>query len=141
MSIEQNIAERKAAQQLFDSMLAVAREDFLKLSDRSKRLFWEIAFEHFAKRLGKPIDASTPIPKPALPVAKELSTDAKYAIRDLEHLITLCDDVPSAGQSFASDVAESAGNMMDTINEMGFVTDKQIISIENWTNGVSRWLR
>jgi hypothetical protein len=141
MPIEQNVAERKAAKDLFDSMLAVAREDFLKLSDRSKQLFWEMAFEHFAKRLGKPIDASTPIPKPLLPVAKELPGNAKAAIRDLEHLISLCDDVPNAGQSFAGDVAESAGNMIDTINEMGFVTEKQLDAIENWTNGVSRWLR
>lgn len=142
MSIESNVADRKAAEALFKSMLDIAREDFLKLSERGRLIFFQTAYEHFAKRLG--IDtALKQVSKPSARIesSASLNEDSLFAIQDLKNLIAMCEDIPPAGWDFASDVSESAREMIETIESSNRVTVNQLRAIENWTSGVARWLR
>lgn len=140
MAIEDNIQDRKSAQSLFDSMLDLARGDFLKLSQRSRLIFMQIAFEHFSKRLGINQPAAEQKPSQQKPTIIRTS-EVKSAIKDLEALIDLCDDVPDAGMHFAESVADGARDMLELISSSDFVTEKQLDAIDNWTNGISRWIR
>lgn len=137
MTIEQNVADRKAAETLFRSMLDLARDDFLRLNERGRLLFFQTAYEHFANRLGIDRSPTTEKKQPQ----DQRNKEATEAIESLEHLIALCEDVPESGWSFANDVADSAREMIETIEESNRVTEKQLRAIENWTIGVSRWLR
>jgi hypothetical protein len=139
-TIEQNVSERKQAQALFRSMLDLARDDFLKLSDRGRFIFFQIAFEHFQNRLGitptQPIEAV----KELRPVSIE-NKKVNQAIDDLERLLELCDEIPFAGEHFAVSVSSSARDMIETITASKRVTEQQLTAIDNWTEGVCKWLR
>lgn len=142
MSIAQNVVERKQAQALFDSMLSVARDDFLQLSNRGRLLFFHIAFDHFRHRLEvaqSMLEKTSEEPKRK--AIDDKKRKANSALDELEHLISLCKDVPHLGIEYAESVSQQAKDMIEFITKSGFVTDKQNQAIDNWTSGVCRWIR
>lgn len=138
-TIHQNVSARLAAESLFTSMLDAARDEYRALSDHGKRCFIEKGLEYFAGRLG----VEVPGEKRAadkLPHIEQVQEVAD-AVEELQSIISLCEDVPDRGADFAESVADGCRDMIETVERMGFVTEKQLTAIENWRAGVERWVR
>jgi hypothetical protein len=144
-AIADNVANRKAAESLFAAMLDAVRNDFLKLSQHGRIVFFEMAHRHFAKKLdlsyGKQQGVSQPMPKTQTPDnTEEIPDEVSDAIEQCEEILSMCDEVPEAGEDFAESVKESVSAVMETIERTNRVTERQWAAIDNWREGVGRWL-
>ena len=63
------------------------------------------------------------------------------AIKQAKRIIELCGEVPERGEEFAASVADGATDMLATIKARWDVTDAQQAALDNWEEGVSRWIR
>jgi hypothetical protein len=63
------------------------------------------------------------------------------ALELCDEIDSLAEDVPSAGEEFASSVCERANDIRATIMGRNFVTDGQMSALENMRDGLSRWIR
>lgn len=68
-------------------------------------------------------------------------SDWEGALAALDNLINLCGEVDADdGVDYADDVRMSAESMRDWIEAKRWVSDAQITAIENWTDGIHRWI-
>jgi hypothetical protein len=73
------------------------------------------------------------------------STDAddngwQQAVEDLDAVLSMCDDVPERGEDFADSVRDGAIDMQEWIKKEKYVSADQRRSIENWKDGLMRWI-
>ena len=138
-TIHQNVTDRVIAESLFTSMLDAARDDYRALSDHGKRCFIEKGLEYFAGRLGVEVQGERQVTG-KLPHIEQVQEVAD-AIEELQTIIEMCEEIPDNGADFAKSVSDSAASMIETIERLGSVTEKQLTAIENWRAGVERWVR
>lgn len=70
-----------------------------------------------------------------------MSEMAKEALDQCDHILELCDEVPTKGEDFAESVREKVESIAEWIRENEHVTDAQKESLDNMERGVSRWIR
>lgn len=58
-----------------------------------------------------------------------------------DEILENLDDIPVAGEEFADSVREGVESVREWIGTHDAVTDKQATALENWAEGVGRWLR
>lgn len=61
----------------------------------------------------------------------------KAAARDL---LADVDDLPDRAADFGDGVATTTLDLLETVERLGRVTDRQIYALENMARGVARWL-
>lgn len=94
--------------------------------------------------LGPLMQASAPSPTsgaPAAPPARARGQgeDWQRAIADIDAALSDIDDIPEAGQDFASSVQEKLEGMRRWIEDNGKVTEKMLLAIDNMHSGILRW--
>jgi DNA-binding transcriptional MerR regulator len=77
---------------------------------------------------------SASLPKEKNPYAWE------EAIREIDELLDLLDELPEAAEDFVDSVREQADDMQSWIAGHEHVTEAQQTTIANWAAGASRWL-
>lgn len=137
--IEQNVRSRKAAEQLFRTMIDCVRDDYRKLDQHGKRCFCEMAHAKFAGMLGAEQRlASEP---PQQQQQKQPNREIEEAMELCEEVIAAAQDVPDEGSDFASSVEDSCREVVATIERTQRVTEKQWRALENWLEGLNGWIR
>lgn len=78
-----------------------------------------------------------------VPVTGDSDDDDAYeeAIGLCDEIESLADDVPSAGENFASSVCEKTAEIRQSIAASGRATPNQIRALENMRDGLARWIR
>lgn len=61
-------------------------------------------------------------------------------IKDATDLIEQCDEIPEAGQEFATSVVERLEGMAEWAEENDHVTERMLNAIEGYERGINRWL-
>ena len=151
MAINQNVADRDKAKALLEeTIIPLIKDEYVKLSPHGQRCFCQMMHDRMAANLKLACDPKAektqpPEKKKANEVengdlAERNSAFVDDAISRLEDVVSMCDDIPEAGEEFAESVREGAVGMMADITAKKRVTAKQDVTIDNWRSGLSRWL-
>jgi hypothetical protein len=141
MSIEKNVADRKAAQELLTAMLDVAHADFRAMPIEQRRLFLELLHDGAAEKLNLPCAKKNQEPEVEQSPQQKAATPVEEALERLAEIVDLCEQVPDRGAEFAESVAGGARSMAETIDRTQKVTEEQNRAIQNWDAGVRAWLK
>lgn len=158
MGIAENITARKQRerdQQLAEhhaelfvtAMLAGWADTFKMLSPLAKKAVAKLLHDRYADRLHLPCSpagiAAENVRKDEL--RKERGEAAlravELAIEQAKRIIELCEELPDRAEPFRSNVAEACEDMLQTIKSRWDVTDAQQTALDNWEEGVGRWIR
>lgn len=108
---------------------------------RSLQEFWEEQQEaekqtkkKEKKEKEKPKMVTIPTPKENPDVAR---------VREMvDEICSIAEEVDSdAGFEYAESVCDSARELLETVEQMNYVTKNQFTALENWLAGLSRWIR
>lgn len=70
----------------------------------------------------------------------DMQAKVDEALSLVSQINDLAEDMPERGEEYASSVVEKANIIGETIEEKGFVTDKQLNALENMISGMQRWI-
>jgi len=149
VAINQNVADRDKAKALLEeTIIPLITEEYVKLSPHGQRCFCQMMHDRMARNLKLSCDPKMTEPPPEKrrnesPMPSddvEFDADVEDAIGRLEDVVSMCDDIPEAGEEFAESVREGAVGMMADIASKKRVTEKQDKTIDNWSAGLSRWI-
>lgn len=166
MSIEENVANRKAANAAADEVLELAQAAVENLPPVVQVLFWERLFQAVqAKQPGCGTAGTTAVAGANCQHAPEVSgstqagepqagsdsladgyhlfdatvpPDVEAALELVDSICELADDSPSWCQDFAEDVRDKARDVGETIERTQRVTAKQQVALENWKAALGR---
>lgn len=145
MCIEENVADRKAAEALVGSivgdLLACYSDDFKKLSERARLIACKMLHDRFATKLALPCGKCSQAEEDKQKRSRDISAEVNEALQQGEGILAMCDDVPERGEEFAMSVAEGVREVMETIMQRGRVTAEQQRALDNWESGVSAWIK
>jgi hypothetical protein len=143
MSIEKNIADRKAAEALCNTLNELILDDYNNLpSPESRMMFWKILKASIERNLPKPPIAIQPKPQlkqPSPPPSLPSSYDRAMELAD--EIEELAENICSNGQDFAESVLEKTHEIIASVENGGRATDKQILALENMLEGLQKWFR
>lgn len=85
-------------------------------------------------------------PKPlSIPTTSDGTPTVPEALKQIEHIVDMCDEVSEYDSSeawdFASSVREKTEDIGATIEERNHVTLAQAEALDNMESGISRWIR
>lgn len=155
MSIEENVANRKAANAAADEVLELAQAAVENLPPVAQVLFWERLFQAVqAKQPGCGTAGTTAAAGTNCQHAPEVSgstqaggyhlfdatvpPDVEAALELVDSICDLADDAPSWCQDFAEDVRDKARDVGETIERTQRVTPKQRSALESWKASLGR---
>jgi hypothetical protein len=151
MTIESNIAGRRAAADLVCTTISLLKDSIRSLpSDRSRQDFFRLMAEGFAGKMDPPhkvvpVDAVKTVKKPDKQQASantaNQDTDLDEAAELIEEIKELCEEICSAGRDFADSVLEKTESIEESITDRGSVTSGQLEALENMRDGLARWFR
>ena len=142
MSIEDNTAARKTAEQLHATIGELLRDEVPKLpSGRAREIFWRLMLASVQKNL--PQDQAVEAlkerekkKKQGPPTSSASYDEAMSLASEIEDLVlSICD----AGQEFADSVGEKTASIMESVERSGGATDGQLQALENMLEGLQRW--
>ncbi len=139
-TIEANVASRKAAEQLFQTMIDCVRDDYRRLDQHGKRIFVTMAYEKFKSYVDPTVQQMKTAPETKPPEVPQ-SERVRDALELCDDILYLAVEVPEEGEEFASSVSESCREVQETIERTNRVTDKQFEALENWLQGLRAWVR
>lgn len=73
-------------------------------------------------------------------MAKERAGELQEAIELCDEIESLADEVPEAGEDFATSVSERTAGIRETIEENNYATPGQLSALENMRDGLARWI-
>lgn len=140
-TIESNCRDRESAKKLHQFVGEMVSEGVANLaSDYARAIFWQLMYESVSKFHTAP----NPNPKPAKTKPAEpqqMDTAAvRAALEITDEIMSMADEVPSAGQGFANSVCHKAESIGNTIEKTGVVTDAQMTALQNMREGLLKWL-
>lgn len=144
--IDQQLAEAHG-EQFVEAMLAGWSKVFKDLTPAARRHACKLLHDRFADKLKIPCGpggAAADTQRREELRRQRGEAQAKLveaAVKQALRIIELCAEVPERGEDFAASVAEGADDMMATIEERGDVTAEQQRALDNWEEGVSRWIK
>jgi len=149
-AVERNCADRVAAKGLLKTVAELIKPELANLpSDRSRQIFWQLLCEAAAKRsnlkvldqieLGLMEDLARGKETRLIVPGSDIG-DIDDAMLLVELILELADNIPEAGEDFAMGVCDTTQNIAKTIEEKGFVTEKQMEALENMQTGLLKWV-
>lgn len=137
MNIEQNIANRKRAEDSAASLAALLTEELDTIEDKAS--FWRRFDE-----LTRPKAAEQPKPEATSELSPNTYIGGETGNDEIDDLLAeiheLAEQVPEVGQGFAESVLETIKGISETVRETGIATDKQIVALENMRDGLRKWV-
>lgn len=141
MNIEQNIANRKRAEDSAAAIAALLSEELAVIEDKDH--FWRRFDELTRPKAAEPEAKHSQTPETNA-VASDLQIDSETGNDEVDDLLAemheLAEQVPDVGQGFAESVLETIKGISDTVRETGIATDKQIVALENMRDGLRKWV-
>lgn len=136
MSIESNVAERKAAERLHATIGELLREEVPKLpSGRSREIFWQMMHQSIWKNI--PAEPEPEECKKKKPLVSSASYDEAMAL--IAQIEDLAGSICEAGEDFADSVSAKAADIFASVDRFGGATDGQLQALENMLDGLQRW--
>lgn len=126
------------AEQFVDNMLDLMRDDFRKLPKESRHRVAEILHDRFAEKLG--LNCSIAEKRKKKEEKIRLKPEVEDALEQGERILELCDEMPERGEDFADSVSAGCREVMAMIEERNHVTADQQRALDNWEDGLSRWI-
>ncbi len=141
------IIARVAARKEADAILELIAEIVNRWPDSEKD-----ARRHFLEIIDATVHGvlfPVAVAKPVVPVRKvaserqigELPPDAQRALKIVDEIESLTDEVPEAAEDFATDVLQKSISIGMTIMRANSVTANQSSALENMRDGLARWIR
>jgi|SRR5208283_2918990 len=143
MSIEQNIADRRAAESLHRTIGELVLAEIPRLpSPESRLMFWRLLKESAEKNLPA-VTLPTPPAKTERERRDELKatvpSDVAEALEMADEIENLASDLPAEGEDFGMSVLEKSGDIARNIAAHNRVTDAQREALSNMLDGLRRW--
>jgi methyl-accepting chemotaxis protein len=151
MTIQQNIADRQSAEQLYRQAGELLAPEVGKMTAGARLIFWRMMRDLVSRALQK-ADPTTKVVIGILNEAMKQHQPRKLRTRepsqDVKDALDLCltiqemaEEVPERGQDFANSVSSKAADIASTIEERDCVTEAQMSALENMYSGLERWVQ
>ncbi len=137
MNIEQNIANRKRAEDSAAAIASLLKDELCGIEDEA--CFWQRFDELTRPKTAEPTKPQATCTMSPSPLITSLTGNDE--VDDLlAEIEELAEQVPDVGQGFAESVLESIRGISETVQETRYATDKQIVALENMRDGLRKWV-